>query len=65
MASNYLTELINYLRNTFSLLSNLPDPEVAKVGCKASCQNTAFRMLELLMKIDDETITMGLSLIHI
>ena len=55
--SLYLTDLMNYLRNTFNLLSDLPDSEVAKTGCKAACQHTSFSMLEMLMKIDSESIS--------
>lgn len=59
-SSNYLVELINYLRNIFNLLSGLPDASVATVGCQTACQHSVFNMLELLMKVDSvDYITMG------
>ena len=53
MASQYLIELINYMRTTFSLLSGLPDLAVATSGCKTACNHSVFNLLELLMKVDD------------
>ncbi|XP_065170949.1 exocyst complex component 6 [Atheta coriaria] len=57
-ASNFITDLIAFLRTTFTSFTNLP-PEVAQVACKSACEHIANLMLRALLDNDIKQISMG------
>ncbi|KAG8435201.1 hypothetical protein GDO86_013225 [Hymenochirus boettgeri] len=57
-ASGYLMDLINFLRSTFQVFTNLPG-KVAQTACMSACKHLSFSLTEMLLDNDVKQISMG------
>ncbi|XP_023239955.1 exocyst complex component 6B-like isoform X3 [Centruroides sculpturatus] len=57
-ASNYLTDLIAFLKSTFEAFTNLPD-KVAQTACMSACKHVSNALMEFLIHNDVKYISMG------
>uniref|UniRef100_A0A8C4QNA3 Exocyst complex component n=1 Tax=Eptatretus burgeri TaxID=7764 RepID=A0A8C4QNA3_EPTBU len=57
-ASDYLVDLINFLRSTFAVFTHLPG-KVAQTACMSACKHLASTLLQLLLNPEVKQLTMG------
>uniref|UniRef100_A0A673BGU9 Exocyst complex component n=1 Tax=Sphaeramia orbicularis TaxID=375764 RepID=A0A673BGU9_9TELE len=56
--SDYLTDLIAFLRSTFSVFTNLPG-KVAQTACMSACKHISTSLMQLLLDPEVRQISMG------
>ncbi|XP_024910197.1 exocyst complex component 6B-like isoform X2 [Cynoglossus semilaevis] len=56
--SDYLVDLITFLRSTFSVFTNLPG-KVAQTACMSACKHISTSLLQLLLDPELRQISMG------
>uniref|UniRef100_A0A669F0I5 Exocyst complex component n=1 Tax=Oreochromis niloticus TaxID=8128 RepID=A0A669F0I5_ORENI len=57
-ASDYLIDLIAFLKSTFSVFTNLPG-KVAQTACMSSCKHISTSLMQLLLDPEVRQISMG------
>ncbi|XP_041635316.1 exocyst complex component 6B isoform X5 [Cheilinus undulatus] len=57
-ASDYLIDLIAFLRSTFSVFTNLPG-KVAQTACMSACKHISTSLMQLLLEPEVRQISMG------
>ncbi|XP_038649064.1 exocyst complex component 6B isoform X6 [Scyliorhinus canicula] len=57
-ASDYLVDLIAFLRSTFAVFTHLPG-KVAQTACMSACKHLSTSLLQLLLDTEVRQITMG------
>ncbi|KAM9325071.1 exocyst complex component 6 [Gastrophryne carolinensis] len=57
-ASGYLMDLINFLRSTFQVFTNLPG-KVAQTACMSACKHLSTSLMQMLLDGDLKQISMG------
>ncbi|KAM4703866.1 exocyst complex component 6 [Rhinophrynus dorsalis] len=57
-ASGYLMDLINFLRSTFQVFTNLPG-KVAQTACMSACKHLSTSLTQMLLDSDLKQISMG------
>ncbi|XP_061566421.1 exocyst complex component 6B isoform X2 [Cololabis saira] len=57
-ASDYLVDLIAFLRSTFAVFTNLPG-KVAQTACMSACKHISTCLMELLLNPEVRQISMG------
>uniref|UniRef100_A0A8P4KJ52 Exocyst complex component n=1 Tax=Dicentrarchus labrax TaxID=13489 RepID=A0A8P4KJ52_DICLA len=57
-ASDYLIDLIAFLRSTFSVFTNLPG-KVAQTACMSACKHISTSLMQLLLDPEVRQISMG------
>ncbi|XP_041042038.1 exocyst complex component 6B isoform X4 [Carcharodon carcharias] len=57
-ASDYLVDLIAFLRSTFAVFTHLPG-KVAQTACMSACKHLSTSLLQLLLDTEVKQITMG------
>ncbi|XP_053548392.1 exocyst complex component 6 isoform X1 [Bombina bombina] len=57
-ASGYLMDLINFLRSTFQVFTNLPG-KVAQTACMSACKHLSTSLTQMLLDGDLKQISMG------
>uniref|UniRef100_A0A7N8YI29 Exocyst complex component n=1 Tax=Mastacembelus armatus TaxID=205130 RepID=A0A7N8YI29_9TELE len=57
-ASDYLIDLIAFLKSTFSVFTNLPG-KVAQTACMSACKHIATSLMQLLLDPEIRQISMG------
>ncbi|XP_053306061.1 exocyst complex component 6 isoform X4 [Spea bombifrons] len=57
-ASGYLMDLINFLRSTFQVFTNLPG-KVAQTACMSACKHLSTSLTQMLLDTDLKQISMG------
>uniref|UniRef100_UPI00358F2CF4 exocyst complex component 6B-like isoform X2 n=1 Tax=Myxine glutinosa TaxID=7769 RepID=UPI00358F2CF4 len=57
-ASDYLVDLVNFLRSTFFVFTHLPG-KVAQTACMSACKHLASTLLQLLLNPEVKQLTMG------
>ncbi|XP_022416963.1 exocyst complex component 6B isoform X4 [Monodon monoceros] len=57
-ASDYLVDLIAFLRNTFAVFTHLPG-KVAQTACMSACKHLATSLMQLLLEAEVRQLTLG------
>ncbi|XP_061412482.1 LOW QUALITY PROTEIN: exocyst complex component 6B-like [Lethenteron reissneri] len=57
-ASDYLMDLINFLRSTFAVFTHLPG-KVAQTACMSASKHLASRLLQQILDVEVKQVTMG------
>ncbi|XP_063291193.1 exocyst complex component 6 isoform X2 [Pelobates fuscus] len=57
-ASGYLMDLVNFLRSTFQVFTNLPG-KVAQTACMSACKHLSTSLTQMLLDSDLKQISMG------
>ncbi|XP_072469707.1 exocyst complex component 6B isoform X3 [Notamacropus eugenii] len=57
-ASDYLTDLIAFLRSTFAVFTHLPG-KVAQTACMSACKHLATSLMQLLLEADVRQLSLG------
>ncbi|XP_055522293.1 exocyst complex component 6B-like [Leucoraja erinacea] len=57
-ASDYLLDLIAFLRSTFAVFTHLPG-KVAQTACMSACKHLSTSLLQFLLDTDVKQVTMG------
>ncbi|XP_072281151.1 exocyst complex component 6 isoform X3 [Pyxicephalus adspersus] len=57
-ASGYLMDLINFLRSTFQVFTNLPG-KVAQTACMSACKHLSTSLTQMLLDTELKQISMG------
>uniref|UniRef100_A0A8C3V8K2 Exocyst complex component n=1 Tax=Catharus ustulatus TaxID=91951 RepID=A0A8C3V8K2_CATUS len=57
-ASDYLVDLIGFLRSTFAVFTHLPG-KVAQTACMSACKHLSTSLLQLLLEAEVRQLTLG------
>uniref|UniRef100_A0A803Y786 Exocyst complex subunit EXOC6/Sec15 C-terminal domain-containing protein n=1 Tax=Meleagris gallopavo TaxID=9103 RepID=A0A803Y786_MELGA len=57
-ASDYLVDLIGFLRSTFAVFTHLPG-KVAQTACMSACKHLSTSLMQLLLEAEVRQLTLG------